>query len=59
MVKRLERYKKFVSTTAICFMALAMLYNIAVYGLLIRDLQQTKYYLTRTRYDVIKEIDFE
>jgi len=38
MVKRVERYKKFVSTTAICFMALAMLFNIAVYGLLIKDL---------------------
>ena len=59
MVKRLERYKKFVSTTAICFMFLAMVYNIAVYGLLVRDLQQGKYYLARTRYDVVKQIDFE
>ena len=59
MVKRVERYKKFVSTTAICFMALAMLFNIAGYGLLIKDLQQDQYFLARTRYNVTKEIDFE
>jgi len=59
MVKHLERYKKFVSTTVICLMALAMLYNIAVYVLLIKDLQSERYFLARTRYEVTKEIDFE
>ena len=59
MVKALERYKKFVSVTAILLMALAMLYNIGVYGILIRDLQKERYYLARTRYNVTQEIDFE
>ena len=59
MVKNLERYKKFVSTSVICLMALVMLYTIVVYVLIIRDLQGEKYYLARTRYEVEKEIDFE
>ena len=59
MVKALERYKKFVSTTVICLMAIAMLYNIGVYVIMIKDLQVEKYYLARTRFNIIKEVDFE
>jgi predicted lysophospholipase L1 biosynthesis ABC-type transport system permease subunit len=35
MVKRLERFKKFVSITAIILMGTAMLFNIVTYGMLI------------------------
>ena len=59
MVKNLERYKKFVSTTVICIMALAMLFNIGVYVLTIKNLQEEKYFLARTRYNITKEVDFE
>lgn len=58
-VKTLERYKKFVSTSVICFMGLAMLYNIGVYVYMIKGLQTEKYYLARTRYNITKEVDFE
>ena len=38
LVKRVERYKKFVSTAAIVLMAAAMLFNISSYCWLIKDL---------------------
>mmetsp|Transcript_24442 Transcript_24442/g.30412 ORF Transcript_24442/g.30412 Transcript_24442/m.30412 type:complete len:147 (-) Transcript_24442:598-1038(-) len=59
MVKNLERYKKFVSTTVICLMALAMIYNVVVYVLMIKNLQTDKYYIARTRQNITREIDFE
>ena len=59
MVKRLERYKKFVSIFAIILMGTAMLFNIVYYGFCIHNLQKEKYYLARTRYNVTKEINFE
>lgn len=59
MVKRLERYKKFVSITAILLMGSAMLLNIVAYGYFISNLQKDKYFIARIRYDVEKEIDFE
>lgn len=52
LVKNLERYKKFVSTSVICFMAIAMVYNIGVYVLMMKDLQAEKYYISRTRYNI-------
>ena len=58
-VKRLERFKKFVSSTAIILMGGAMIFNIVIYGMLINDLQKDTYYLERTRYNVTKTIDFE
>jgi len=59
MVKRLERYKKFVSIVAIILMGTAMIFNIVTYGMLISKLQKEKYFLARTRFDVTEEIDFE
>jgi len=40
-------------------MAIAMLYNIGVYCLMIKDLQVEKYFITRTRFNIVKEVDFE
>lgn len=51
-VKRLERYKKFVSIFAIILMGTAMMFNIVYYGICIHNLQKEKYYLARTRYNV-------
>ena len=59
MVKALERYKKFVSTTVIMLMALAMLYNLGVYVLMIKDLQTEKYYIARTKQNITVHVDFE
>lgn len=59
MVKTLERYKKFVSITAILLMGSAMLLNIAAYGFFISNLQKDKYFIARIRYEVQKEVDFE
>ena len=59
MVKRLERYKKFVSTMAIVLMGAAMIFNIVVYGFKIVSLQKEPYFIARTRFEVQKEIDFE
>ena len=58
-VKRLERYKKFVSSTAILLMGGAMIFNIVYYGLLINNLQKDKYFVARTIYNSTQTIDFE
>ena len=40
-------------------MAGAMLFNIVVYGMIIAEVQESKYYIARTRYKIVQEIDFE
>lgn len=49
MVKALERYKKFVSTSVILLMATAMIYNVFVYVKTIYELQEEKYFIARTK----------
>ena len=58
-MKNLERYKKFVSISAIVLMGIVMIANIVYYGMLIANLQKHKYFIAVTRYEVDKEVDFE
>ena len=59
MVKRVEYFKKCVSIIAIVLMGGVMIATIVIYCMLIMDLQADKYFLARTRQEIIEEIDFE
>jgi len=59
MVKSVERYKKFVSTTAILLMGSAMLLTIGIYIYNMIGLDDGYFYIARTRVEVSEIIDFE
>jgi hypothetical protein len=55
----LEALKKFASTTIVIIMAVAMLYNIAVYIYLITQANGQHYYVQSTKHTTTQVIDFE
>lgn len=59
MVKTVERYKKFVSTTAIILMGLSMLFTLGIFGYNFFSLTSEKFFLTRVRQQITKVVDFE
>ena len=59
MVRRVEFYKKFTSVFSTILMALSMLYMLGVLAYNFYLLNDGKFYLSRTRLEVTRTIDFE
>jgi hypothetical protein len=59
MVRRVEFYKKFTSVFSTILMTFAMLYTLGVLAYNFYLLNDGEFYLSRTRLEVTKTIDFE
>jgi len=59
MVREVELYKKFTSTIATILLGTCMLFTLGVYVHQFIELNNGYFFLSRTRVEVTKEIDFE